>query len=218
MQFRSHAVFYLKKALKRYHVKMLLRGWLLSQKRPSPWKLFFLQMGPRHLQWQESVLSEYIAGGEGGKSPGILNLSCGRIPNISFFEMQTFLRLQYIERAADLIWGTFTAIFRILWWYTENRVNLTSTSAPNLKHSKKKVQKIHQTHDDPRGPRKKKNAVVWLFFFVTTIQNWCALFALVVLGVSIACNGVSTKKRIASQHEGVNRKLSAGPYSTSFEC
>lgn len=41
MQFRSHAVFYLKKALKRYHVKMLLRGWLFSQKRPSPWKLFF---------------------------------------------------------------------------------------------------------------------------------------------------------------------------------
>lgn len=66
MQFCSHAVFYLKKALKRYHVKMLLRGWLFSQKRPSPWKLLFLQMGPRHLQWQESVLSEYIAGG-GGK-------------------------------------------------------------------------------------------------------------------------------------------------------
>lgn len=110
MQFCSHAVFYLKKALKRYGVKMLFRGWLFSQKKPSPRKLFFLQMGPRHLQCQESILSEYITGG-GGESPGVLNLSSGRIPNISFFEMQTFLRLQYIERAADLIWGAFTATF-----------------------------------------------------------------------------------------------------------
>lgn len=30
---------------------------------------------------------------------------------------------------------------------------------------------------------------------VTTIENQCAPLALVVLGVSIACNGVSTKKR-----------------------
>lgn len=47
----------------------------------------------------------------GEKSPGILNLSCGRFPNISFFEMQTFIELQHIERAADLIWGAFTATF-----------------------------------------------------------------------------------------------------------
>lgn len=56
----------------------------------------------------------------------------------------------------------FPACSRILWWYTENCVNLTSTSAPNLKHSKKKVQKIHQTHDDPRGPRKKKCSILLL--------------------------------------------------------
>lgn len=32
---------------------------------------FFLQMGPRHLQWQESVLSEYIAGGGGTVTWGV---------------------------------------------------------------------------------------------------------------------------------------------------
>lgn len=112
MQFCSHAVFYLKKALKRYGVKMLLRGWLFSQKKPSPWKLFFSADGPQTLAVTRVHSLKSILQEEGGKkSPGVLNLSSGRIPNISFFEMQTFLRLQSIERAADLIWGAFTATF-----------------------------------------------------------------------------------------------------------
>lgn len=121
---------------------------------------FFCRWAPDTCS-DKSLFSQSTLWEEGGKSPGVLNLSCDSIPNISFFEMQTWLGLQYKERAADLIWGAFPATLPCPGQDTvlvlhENRVSLTSTSAPKLKHSRKKGQKIHQIHDDPRSPRKNK--------------------------------------------------------------
>lgn len=50
-----------------------------------------------------------------------------------------------------------------------------------------------------KGKKKKQKSSIFFgfgfFFLLPRYKNRCALFALVVLGVSIACNGVSTKKR-----------------------
>lgn len=83
---------------------------------------FFHRKGPhpgsfvfRRWDWDtgsdQSPFSPSVLQDEGKVTPCISNLRCGRIPNISFFEMQPFLTFLHIERAADLVWGAFTATF-----------------------------------------------------------------------------------------------------------
>lgn len=49
---------------------------------------FFCRWAPDTCS-DKSLFSQSTSWEEGGKSPGVLNLSCDSIPNISFFEMQT---------------------------------------------------------------------------------------------------------------------------------
>lgn len=174
---------------------------------------FLLQMGPRHLQWQESVLSEYIVGG-GGKVTWGVEFKLWQHPKYFILWNADISKITIQRKSSRSNLGEhfqqpFPAQGRTLWWWcTENRVNLTSTSAPNLKHSQKKGQKIHQIHDDPRGPRKKKKKekaglVFFCLFgacFVTRIQK----------SMCSACIGgswcVHCLQWSEHQKKGVNRK------------
>lgn len=186
------------------------------RKSPHPESFFFfLKMGPRHLQWQESILSEYIAGGRGEKVTWCAQFKQWQDPKYFVLWNADISKITIHRKSSRSNLGRiYSNLFLRRAGHcgdnTENGVNLTSTSAPNLKHSKKKVQRIHQTHDDPRGPRKRKtkqNSIV----VVTTIQK----------SMCSGCIGgswcVHCLQWSEHQKKGVNTKLPAGPHSTSFK-
>lgn len=177
---------------------------------------FFCRWAPDTCS-DKSLFSQSTLREEGAKSPGVLNLSCDRIPNISFFEMQTFLRLQYKERAADLIWGSVCSnpsLHRAghRGGDTQRTVSIQQArQLQTLSTAERKYRKYIRPMMIPVAPGKKQKKpkketagvffVCLLFvFFVTTIQK----------SMCSACIGgswcVHCLQWSEHQKKGVNRK------------
>lgn len=124
-------------------------------------------MGPRRLQRQESVLSEYIVGGR-RKVTWCVEFKLWQDPKyLILWNANISMITTHRKSSRSNLGHIYSNLFLHTAGYCGDTqsVNLTSTSAPNLKHSKEKVHRIHQTHDDPRGPRKKKKTVFFWFCF-----------------------------------------------------
>lgn len=166
MQFRSHAVFYLKKALKRYGVKMLLRGWLFSQKRLSPWKSFsFFYSADGHQTL--AVTRAHSLRREGGKVTWCVEFKLWQDPKYFTLWYADIPKLTTHRKSSRSNLGRIYSNLFLLHWqgtvviYREFIVNLTSTSAPKpLSTVKRKYSKYIRPMMIPvapgRGKKKKK--------------------------------------------------------------